>query len=67
MTARFSIVGELVEISRDPLDLPVELLNQWKAILKFMRILWEAEQDTLLETAFVYYFRKPSDPRRRWL
>jgi len=63
MTIRFSIVDEQPPSRLGKSRMHTQIPATWKDDVVTMRMLWEAGQDTLLETAFFEYFPGKKPPR----
>jgi hypothetical protein len=58
MTKRFSIVHDLPKSRWGASHMPNKVPVGWKGTLKTIRMMWEAGEDTILETAFYELFDK---------
>ena len=52
MITNFSIVHDMPAIRSDSVKLPNKVPVTWTAMVKMMRAIWEAGQDTQLRTAY---------------
>jgi hypothetical protein len=59
MTFRISIVHDLPKSRWGASHMPNKQPIGWKENLKFLRLMWEEGEDTILETAFYEPFEKP--------